>query len=131
MVLSQAGRYAQAEPIERAALAGYRTLYAADSQQVLDAEGNLAFILDNQYKYQEALRWMRAVVAAMAPRAGVDDPGYGLALINVGELEETWGDYPAALGQARKSVGSGKSVSVRGDLGARRLLKNKTNEKTK
>src|SRR3546814_7991475 len=32
MVLSQAGRYAQAEPIERAALAGYRTLYAADSQ---------------------------------------------------------------------------------------------------
>src|SRR3546814_16886507 len=43
MVLSQAGRYAQAEPIERAALAGYRTLYAADSQQVLDAEGNLAF----------------------------------------------------------------------------------------
>src|SRR3546814_3760443 len=56
MVLSQAGGYAQAEPIERAALAGYRTLYAADSQQVLDAEGNLAFILDNQYKYQEALR---------------------------------------------------------------------------
>src|SRR3546814_17775915 len=56
MVLSQAGRYAQAEPIERAELAGYRTLYAADRQQVLDAEGNPAFILDKQYKYQETPR---------------------------------------------------------------------------
>src|SRR3546814_12135081 len=38
MVLSQAGRYAQAEPIERAALAGYRTLYAADSQKEIGRE---------------------------------------------------------------------------------------------
>src|SRR3546814_19474676 len=104
MVLSQAGRYAQAEPIERAALAGYRTLYAAASQQVLDAEGNLAFILDNQYKYQEALRWMRAVVAAMAPRAGVDDPGSGNAMLNVGGQEEPWGAYPATLTVGRASV---------------------------
>src|SRR3546814_19445426 len=62
MVLSQAGRYAQDEPIARAALAGYRTLSPPASQQVLDASGTLALIPATQHNIQAALRRMRGEV---------------------------------------------------------------------
>src|SRR3546814_18146130 len=51
MVLSQAGRYAQAEPIEREPQAGYRTLYAADSQR--SGEGRVG----NGYVQSCGIRW--------------------------------------------------------------------------
>ncbi|HET8882354.1 MAG TPA: winged helix-turn-helix domain-containing protein, partial [Solimonas sp.] len=69
MVLMNLGHYAQAEPIQRAALAGYQKAYPPDSRQVLDAKDNLAYVLNGAYKYEDALRLTREVVAAEAPQA--------------------------------------------------------------
>nr|WP_241696133.1 tetratricopeptide repeat protein [Solimonas terrae] len=101
IVLMDAERYAEAEPIERAVLDGYLKVYSADSRQVLDVEGNLAVILDGENKDAESLKWMRAIVDASRRLGRTGDSEYATELVNLGELEETWGDYPSALEHLR------------------------------
>src|SRR3546814_6232229 len=56
------------------------------------------------------------------PRTAMPAPGYGCAAYQVGRCVD---DRPRSLDKDRKSVVEGKRVSVRVDLGGRRILKKK------
>src|SRR3546814_11081549 len=62
-------------------------------------------------------------IAAVWPIVADDDGTAGSTAIGAGW---TTGGSPWPRGPDRKSVGSGESVAVRGDLGGRRNLKQKT-----
>jgi len=97
------GHYDTAESAQREVVAGYRRIYGDDAHAVIDAEGDLANMLNTQNKTQEAIEWARRVVDSFRGRAGPDNPDFAISLSNLGELLEQLGDYQGALPYLREA----------------------------
>jgi tetratricopeptide (TPR) repeat protein len=91
------GRNDIAERQQREVVAGYTRIYGDDAQTVIDAEGDLAEILNSEDKIQEAVEWGRRVVESARGHAGPDNPDFAISLSNFGELLEQVGSYTQAL----------------------------------
>jgi len=98
-----ATHYEAAEKAQRDVVAGYRGIYGDDAHAVIDAEGDLADMLNTQNKTAEAVEWGKRVVDSFRARAGPDNPDFAISLSNLGELLEQLGDYPHALPYLREA----------------------------
>jgi tetratricopeptide (TPR) repeat protein len=92
-----------AERQQREVVAGYMRIYGGDAQALIDAEGDLAEILNSEDKVQEAVEWGRRVVESFRGRTGPDNPDFAISLSNFGELLEQVGSYTEALPYLRES----------------------------
>ncbi len=97
------GHYDTAETAQREVIAGYRRIYGDDAHAVIDAEGDLADILNTENKTPEAIEWGKRVVESFRGHSGADDPDFAVSLSNLGELLEQVGDYEHALSYLRES----------------------------
>jgi tetratricopeptide (TPR) repeat protein len=98
-----AQHYETAEKAQREVVAGYRRIYGDDAHAVIDAEGDLADMLNTENKAQEAVEWGQRVVDSFRAHAGPDNPDFAISLSNLGELLEQLGDYQHALPYLREA----------------------------
>jgi serine/threonine-protein kinase len=96
-VLTGLGRYADAEKTYREAIADYRRLAGGDGQQVATLLNDLSVMLNDAGRPLEALAALeesRAILARVFGSSGSEDP---TSLVNLGSLEESVGQYDAAI----------------------------------
>jgi tetratricopeptide (TPR) repeat protein len=102
-VLRIRGRYDDAEPWLREAIALGETALGADDEDVVTAVNSLAVLFKYSGRFDDAaVLYARALAAA--ERSGASDESLATLLHNVGGLEHARGDYARGEPAARRSV---------------------------
>ncbi|HET7202674.1 MAG TPA: toll/interleukin-1 receptor domain-containing protein [Steroidobacteraceae bacterium] len=102
--LADSGRFDEAEPHARLALAMKRQLYGEDHPGTANTLNNLAFILESQQRYDDAEAAYRAALTINRKRLGESHPTVALNLSNIAYVEYAKGESASAIRTLRESL---------------------------
>ena len=103
-ILRTTGKYLEAEPLYRRALAIREKQLATNDPDVASSLNNLALLLQDQGKYSEAEPILRRALAIREKKMAPNDPYVASSLNNLAKLLQDKGKYPEAEPLFRRAL---------------------------
>jgi CHAT domain-containing protein/Tfp pilus assembly protein PilF len=98
------GRYTEAEPLLRGALAGRESAYGADRPEVSYAVFNLGWLYRLEGRYSEAEPLVRRALSIQEKSLGAENPTVAVTLVEVGYIYQLQGRYADAEPLYRRAL---------------------------
>jgi CHAT domain-containing protein len=110
LLYTQQGRYAEAEPLHRRALAIFEKAFGPDYPRVANTLHHLASLYIHQGRYAEAEPLLKRALAIRDKALGPDHPSVAGALNDLAEVYRGQGRYLDAVPLVQISIGHGRAA---------------------